>query len=179
MSPGHRESRFEDLVRSTLRDVETYVRNRLDSDSSLDVDDVVTDVFTVAWSKMSSIPAGFELPWLYRVAHNRILNERSKATRRRRIAPLIRHSHSAPPAEDQAVADLAVRDALAMMSEPERELLLLSAWEGLGNEQLAVSLRITENAVAVRLSRAKQSFLSLLETEDAKSQVARETDTRE
>lgn len=179
MSPGHRESRFEDLVRSTARYVETYVRNRLDSDSSLDVDDVVTDVFTVAWSKMSSIPAGFELPWLYRVAHNRILNERSKATRRRRIAPLIRHSHSAPPAEDQAVADLAVRDALAMMSEPDRELLLLSAWEGLGNEQLAVSLRITENAVAVRLSRAKQSFLSLLETEDAKSQVTRETDIRE
>ena len=179
MSPGHRESRFEDLVRSNVRHVETYVRNRLDRDSSLDVDDVVTDVFTVAWSKMSAIPVGFELPWLYRVAHNRILNERSKATRRRRLAALIRPSRSTPPAEDEAVADLAVRHALAMMSEPERELLLLSAWEGLGNEQLAASLGITENAVAVRLSRAKQSFLSNLEMEDAKSQLARETDSRE
>jgi RNA polymerase sigma-70 factor (ECF subfamily) len=179
LSPGHRESRFEDLVRSTARDVETYVRNRLDSDSSLDIDDVVTDTYTIAWSKLSAIPPGFELPWLYRVAHNRILNERSKATRRRRLAALIRPSHAAPAAEDEAVADLAIRDALAMMSEPERELLLLSAWEGLGNEQLAASLRITENAAAIRLSRAKQNFLSLLEMEDAKSKLTGETDTRE
>jgi RNA polymerase sigma-70 factor (ECF subfamily) len=61
-------------------------------------------------------------------------------------------------AEDRVVADESVRAALAALSDDDRELLTLHAWDGLGARELAAVLHISENAVAVRLSRARARF---------------------
>ena len=47
-----------------------------------DVNDVVAEVFVVAWRKIDTMPdAGDVLPWLYGVARNEI-NNRRRASRR-------------------------------------------------------------------------------------------------
>jgi RNA polymerase sigma-70 factor (ECF subfamily) len=48
-----------------------------------------------------------------------------------------------------------VRAALAALPEPDREILTLSAWEGLTPSQIATVLGSSPNAVRVRLHRAR------------------------
>ena len=47
----------------------------------LDVaDDIVAEVFLIAWRRLSDIPVGFERPWLFRTAWNVLANTRRKFT---------------------------------------------------------------------------------------------------
>ena len=52
--------------------------------------------------------------------------------------------------------------ALAALSAADQELLRLVAWEELGNTDIAVVLGITQNAVAIRLHRARARFAQAL-----------------
>ena len=61
-----REKRFERLFDAYAPDVHRYLRRRMAQPA--DVDDLVADVFLIAWRKLSEIPRDAELPWLYRTA---------------------------------------------------------------------------------------------------------------
>ena len=49
-------------------------------------------------------------------------------------------------------------EALGTLSEDDQELLKLVAWEELSHGEIAASLGITTNAVAIRLHRARQRY---------------------
>jgi DNA-directed RNA polymerase specialized sigma24 family protein len=57
--------------------------------------------------------------------------------------------------------------ALASLSESDRELLLLLAWEGLSNEQAARVLEIGPRALRVRVHRARRRLADALAHEAA------------
>ena len=57
-----------------------------------DADDVVAEVFTIAWRRFDDIPADAAIPWLYGVARNVVRNHR-RGERRRAALALV-----APPA---------------------------------------------------------------------------------
>jgi len=59
--------------------------------------------------------------------------------------------------------DLGVFEALASLSETDRELLLLTAWDCLSREQLAAAMGIPRGTVAVRVHRARRRFARALE----------------
>ena len=61
-------------------------------------------------------------------------------------------------AEDYVVADATVREALARLSDDDREIVMLSAWDGLDVHAIATALSITTNVAAVRLTRAQSRF---------------------
>ena len=157
-----REQRFERLVREHGDDVYRYLRRRHSGGDATDAEDLLADVMTVAWRRLDDIPAGAEAPWLFGVARHRLSNARHRRSRRDRIAAPIRPHGAAPAAEDEALADMGLRDALASLPEKEREALLLTAWEGLTPEELAVALGVSVNAAAVRLSKAKSRLQALL-----------------
>ena len=50
----------------------------------------------------------------------------------------------------------AFRDAVGQLRISDREVLLLSAWEGLSHGQIAEVLGLSQAAIDKRLSRAKQ-----------------------
>ena len=52
--------------------------------------------------------------------------------------------------------------ALASLPPADQELLRLVAWEELGNQEIAVVLGVTPNAVAIRLHRARARFADAL-----------------
>jgi RNA polymerase sigma-70 factor, ECF subfamily len=60
------------------------------------------------------------------------------------------------------VIDRAVLRALATLGDRDRELLLLIAWEGLGQAEAAEVLGIRRGAVATRLHRARQRLADAL-----------------
>ena len=103
------------------------------------------------------------LPWLLGVARNVRANLRRGD--RRRDALVERLGPEAAPGGDIAVP-LAERDALraalAGLSETDREILLLAAWDDLDRDEIARALGCTRANVAVRLFRARRRLEAAL-----------------
>jgi RNA polymerase sigma-70 factor (ECF subfamily) len=58
-------------------------------------------------------------------------------------------------------------DALASLPEPDRELLMLVAWEGLETREIAQLLGARPGTVVVRLHRARRRLAAALARQDA------------
>ncbi len=174
-----REQRFSRLVEDHADALHRYLRNRLSGGDGIDAQDVLADVLLIAWQRLDDIPPDAEAPWLFGVARNRLMNAHSKRSRRSAISRRIRPHGPSSPAEDVALADLGLRAALDALPDPEREALLLTAWEGLSPTQLAVALGVSVNAAAIRLSRAKSMLLDQLhddsERPESSGTLARDT----
>ena len=57
-----------------------------------------------------------------------------------------------------------VKAALDLLSDSDRDVLLLAAWEGLTTVELASALQVTPAAARVRLHRARTRFAEALHT---------------
>lgn len=178
MTDAEREERFSRLVREHGDAVHRYLRRRHTGGDATDVEDLLADVMAVAWRRIDEIPADAEAPWLFGVAKHRLSNARHRRARRERIMAPVRPRGSSPAAEDVAIADIGMREALEQLPEKEREALLLTVWEGLTPEELAVALGISVNAGAIRLSKAKARLRVLLAEEPVESLNTVATSTR-
>lgn len=151
---------FNDLFRQNLPEISRFIARRV---SEAEVEDLAADLFEIAWNKRSSIPAGLELPWLYKTARYLISNQRRKNENRSRIMSSMSEPVSAPSAESIALADADLAEAWAKLTSGERETLSLWAFDGLSIGQVAVALEITVNNANVRLSRARKHLAKLLQ----------------
>jgi RNA polymerase sigma-70 factor, ECF subfamily len=108
------------------------------------------------------------LPWLLAIARNVIRNASRSGRRRDRLMALVAAERAASDlhcstgrAEDSATdatAAQAVHAALARLSERDREILLLTSWDGLDPGRAAAALGCSRGTVAVRLHRARTRF---------------------
>jgi RNA polymerase sigma-70 factor (ECF subfamily) len=128
-----------------------------------DVDDLASEVFGVAWRKGSTVTVGEELPWLYRVATNLVANHRRKNARAARLLASLFAPDTSPSAESLAVADISLASAWGELPPKSREVLALTAIDGLSVTEVAASLGITPNAVSVRLARARTQLRTALD----------------
>lgn len=119
-----------------------------------DVQDLLEEVLVVAWRRLDVLPSGHELPWLIGVARNVLNNGRRRYDARSRLHARLPLLNDEASAEDHVVAQLQMERAWSKLNHQDREILLLSLWDGLGIEELAIALSISPNAAAVRLSRA-------------------------
>jgi RNA polymerase sigma-70 factor, ECF subfamily len=143
--------RFEWIYEEHRDAVRAYVRRR--APESI-VDDLVADVFVVCLRRIEDVPRD-PLPWLYGVARKTLANER----RKRRDAPLAPEiSHEPEPAGDPKLAV-----AFAALSDADREILRLVAWEGLSLREAARVLECKPVAARVRYHRAKSRLAAKLE----------------
>ena len=144
--------RFEQIYAEQHDAVRAYVRRRVAEDA---VDDVVSETFLVCWRKLDRVPDD-PLPWLYAVARKTIANHRRKLARQ---AP----PRAAVGGEPEPVGDGALAAAFAALSEHDREVLRLVAWEGLSLREASVVLGCSAIACRVRYHRAKLRLASRLE----------------
>jgi RNA polymerase sigma-70 factor (ECF subfamily) len=162
------EERFRAIFDDCHRPVTAYARRRT---GPADADDVVAEVFLVAWRRLDDVPADRALPWLYGVARGVLANRRRAAGRREQLLHrLAVEPHSdAPPATDPGV-----EAALAVLRPEDREVLRLAAWESLAASEIAVVLGCSPNAAALRLSRARARLRrALTGTDDTRTRGAR------
>ncbi len=143
------EETFRGLFAQHYGAVYAYCARRLGRD---DAADAASDVFTVAWRRIRRVPGEPEArPWLYGVARKVVANHRRTRIRRARLdarmATLGDHTWTDRPGGFDAV--------LEQVSDDDREVLMLAAWEGLGPRELGRALGCSANAAAVRLHRAR------------------------
>ncbi|HEX6447872.1 MAG TPA: sigma-70 family RNA polymerase sigma factor [Trebonia sp.] len=130
-------------------------------------EDLLSEVFIAALSASSRVVAhdsGSALPWLYGIA----LNVLRRHFRQQEPTPGVTHDFAMDwDAVDERIDARAergrLRTALAVLSDSDRELLLLVGWEGLSQAEAATSLGISHGAARVRLHRARKRALKALE----------------
>lgn len=148
--------RFEDLFEAHHRALLTYAARRCAS--MADAEDVVADVFLVAWRRLDDVPAGDAARlWLYGVARRTIANQRRSTTRRANLQARLEQTTERPTDAGSPDMEPAL-EALARLSTADQELLRLVAWEELSHAEIAQVLDISVNAVAIRLHRARARF---------------------
>lgn len=157
MTPPWTPDRFEELFRSAAPAVRRYLRRHVEPDA---VDDLLAEVFSVAWRRLDRVPDP-PLPWLLVVARHTCRHHWRSRGRAEALwfAAVNRAWHDPDPSPETAV--LAREDALAALaqcSDLEREALLLVAWDGLSHTDAARVANCSTRAFTVRLSRARARF---------------------
>jgi len=143
------EEAFRSLFSRHYGAVFGYAARRIGWDEA---GDAAAEVFTVAWKKIRSVPDGSEaLPWLYGVARRVVSNHRRSQRRRERLESRV----AVQPVRrvEQDPSDFEA--ALDSLSDDDREILMLAAWEGLGPAEMGSVLGCSANAASVRLHRAR------------------------
>lgn len=162
MTAADPETRFRRLFDEAERDLLAYALRRVERPE--DAADVVAETFLVAWRRLPEVPAGGEARlWLYGVARRQLANQRRGQLRRSQLVDRLRAELPAAMATAGSAAATAdddraplVRAALARLTEEDRELLTLSAWEGLSPGELATALELPAVTLRSRLHRARK-----------------------
>jgi RNA polymerase sigma-70 factor (ECF subfamily) len=146
---------FEELFRKTRTDLLAYLLRR--SPSAEDAADVLAETYLIAWRKLNAIPKGDRARlWLFGVARNLLLKgagrRRSTHVLVERLAGELQNGVRAPVDDDRSAA---LGTALAALPERDREIVTLTAWEGLTPRQIAAVTGMSANVVRVRLHRAR------------------------
>jgi RNA polymerase sigma-70 factor (ECF subfamily) len=166
---AERGRRFEELYAAHHIPLLGYALRR--TDNTDDAADVLAETFLTAWRRLEEIPPGSQARlWLYGTARHVLANHRRGKRRRLALADRLKAdlAVSYRPAEQAGeLADIAA--ALRKMPESDRELLALSAWEGLDPGQIAAVLGCSRNAARIRLHRARRRFAAELGQDPARS----------
>lgn len=133
------------------------------------VDDLAAETFLIAWRRAQDIPAHV-LPWLLNVAAKLLANQRRRTDRAdalvERLARVSRlDDPDAAAAAERRAERVAVLRALTRLSASDRELMLLSVWDGLPARDIAVVLDVNPVATRTRLSRARRRLERALRAE--------------
>jgi RNA polymerase sigma factor (sigma-70 family) len=159
-------SRFTRLYKELYPRVLAYAMRRAAPDVAREATD---ETFLVAWRRRDAIPAEAALPWLLVVARNILSDQHRRGRRQDALALEIARAAamSEPGLETAVVERIAVLSALAQLSSKDREVLILTVWDGLSNRDAAAVLGCSAATFAVRLYRARRRLADALEQFDA------------
>lgn len=165
MSPrADRRARFETIVADVLEPLQRYLHRRA---PAADSDDALADVLLVIWRRLDDVPSDAALPWSYAVARRCLANRRRGNERHLhlvdRVAAERPTATELDPQHRIERLDPELGAAIAGLSETEREIVHLWAWEQLEPREIATVLDLTPNAVSVALSRAKRKLRAALD----------------
>jgi RNA polymerase sigma-70 factor (ECF subfamily) len=130
------------------------IRRTVDRESA---EDVAAETFAIAWRRRDE-PVDDPLAWLYGVARRLIANQHRGTGRHAKLH--VRLSRE-PPFESRDPSSLvadrdATLSAFSALSDRDREILMLVAWEGVGSRAGAEILGCTRTAFELRLFRARR-----------------------
>ncbi|MCU7724393.1 RNA polymerase sigma factor [Actinoplanes sp. KI2] len=155
------------------RNIYAYVARRLGPDLA---EDVASETFLTAFDRRHGydLDRGDARPWLFGIASNLVARHvRAESRRYRALARASGQESGAADGHADAVAGrldaAAVRgrlaEALRLLPEPVRAVLLLVAWAGLSQQEAAEALGIPAGTARSRLHRARQEMRKALGAE--------------
>jgi RNA polymerase sigma factor (sigma-70 family) len=154
---------FQRLYTAYVDPVLGYALRRVGTPA--DAADVVAETFLVAWRRRADVPAGEAARlWLYGVARRVLANQRRGELRRSALGSRLRAELPTvvPDLAGAVVGQTDAFRALAQLGKADREVVELTAWEGLDSREVADVLGITPVAARARLSRARNRLRGLL-----------------
>jgi RNA polymerase sigma factor (sigma-70 family) len=161
------EQRFRALFASAYPALCRYAYHR--GLSRADVDDLVAEVLTIAWRRLDAVPVDDPTPWLFAVARNVWRNHLRSAARRDAFAARVPDRNLAYPTDMASFPTVdEIGRAMAALSDDDRDILRLVAWDGLTPAQVAVVLGCTPTTARVRLHRARARLAHRLDSAETR-----------
>jgi len=142
-----------------------YFRRRTEGVST--AEDLCAEVFRIAWQK--SADRELSVLMVFGIARNILRNHYRSNARSLNLAHQLEAQRSHPLDSD----DGAVREALDQLTPGEREVLLLTYWDGFTSAEISELLNISATAVRMRVSRARKQLSQLLRAGHATEDVQR------
>ncbi|PCE15780.1 hypothetical protein AUC47_13010 [Microbacterium sp. SZ1] len=134
-------------------------------ENQAEVDEITAEVFVVAWRKLRpEKPMG--LRWFIRTADNKVRDaDRRARSRGRALDALSRGLRNAAETIHPLEA-LALRQAMKSLNARERQVVVLTYWDGLNAGEVAEVLHCSTAAVWTTLTRARAKLRTQLEAKE-------------
>lgn len=146
------ESAFADMLQESRAALARVARHYA---ALQDVPDLLQEIHLQLWRSFDNFAGRSDRStWVYRVALNTALSFRRKPVPPHQPLESIAERGDAGGAIDQ----MQLLEVFLSTLDPVQRALLLLDLEGLPREQIAEVLGISENAVAIRMTRLRQSF---------------------
>ncbi len=131
-------------------------------------DEIAAETLEIAWRRRGE-PVRDQLSWTLGIARGVLANRRRSEGRRKALdARLAAEWITTAPDPAEGMADRSeLLFALASLSEDDREVLLLLAWDDLDRAQAARVIGCSRAALAVRLHRARRRLEAALADDGA------------
>jgi RNA polymerase sigma-70 factor (ECF subfamily) len=162
-------ARLEAVYRETYGQITAYAARRCHSPQ--DAADVVAETFAIAWRRIGELPDGEEATlWLYGVARKVLANHYRGEVRRQALSMELdaEMADLYGTSPDSGIELKAIAQIFRALSDDDRELLSLVAWECLDRQKIATVLGLSRNAVRIRLHRARRRFARALAEGDVR-----------
>jgi RNA polymerase sigma-70 factor (ECF subfamily) len=159
-----RAKRFEAIFRKNYPQVLAFaLRRSTDRDAA---EEVAAETFLIAWRRFEVI-SHEPLPWLLSTARNVLANQRRSSRRRDAFGPRLALDSVDPPDLGTSIPEqVADREAFAKaflnLRLRDREVLALSAWEGLSPREAGLVMDCSAATFSLRLHRARGRLLKKL-----------------
>ncbi len=158
-----RQDRFEAVFTQNHRRVLGYLLRRVEQPA--DAADLLAETFLTAWRRFDELPDRADM-WLLGTARRVLANHRRGCVRQLQLANRLRDALISTPYKGTSSTSDRIAVALSELSPSDRELLTLTAWEGLGPSDVAIVLRTSDTVTRVRLHRARNRLRNRLATLD-------------
>lgn len=132
-----------------------YFRRRTEGAST--AEDLTADVFRIAWEK-SRQDQELSVLVVFGIARNVLRNHYLSTVRSQNLTQQLERQRTAELGSDDGL----VREALDRLKPEEREVLLLTYWDGFSSAEVSSLLDVTATAVRMRLHRARKELGTLL-----------------
>ncbi len=154
---------FEQLVHKYQGPLFRFVANLVDGSIA---EDLVQDIFVSAFAHIAGFDpqrASFRT-WIYRIARNRVLNEKKKR-RELLLEKMPERVDERTPSDDLLEKETFKRldEAFARLPFRERVIFVMAELEGLSYKQIAQVENLALGTVKSRLSRAKERLRRVLD----------------
>jgi RNA polymerase sigma factor (sigma-70 family) len=141
--------------------IQRYLARRVGEQAA---DDLLADTFLLAFGKRKIYDPRYRdaLPWLYGIATNVVRQHRRQEARQLRLSQALTPTAVTPDHSERTAVNLTARalrpvliGAVARLARPDRDVLLLAAWEQLSYDEIARALGVPVGTVRSRLHRAR------------------------
>lgn len=160
-----------EVIQANGADLLSYLTRR--TSPPADAADVLSNVLVVLWNRRKDIPHEAESAgmWSFGVARNALRDYRRQGVRRAALADALRNNlesltleRVSDPLEatDRTRRGEAVRSAVARLSKPYRELIMLVHWDEFSMAQAATLLGVNPSTARSRYARARQRLATEL-----------------
>jgi RNA polymerase sigma-70 factor (ECF subfamily) len=129
-------------------------------------DDLAQDAMLKAWHARESFQAGTNMKaWAFTILRNVFYSEKRRSWRRESLDPEVAEATLVSPSNPGDGLDLlALRNALNMLPEDQREALILVGAGGLAYEEAAEVCGCAVGTIKSRVSRARKAVTELLDS---------------
>ena len=129
-------------------------------------DDLAQDAMLKAWHARASFQAGTNMKaWSFTILRNIFYSEKRRSWRRAPLDPEVAEATLVSPSNPGDGLDLlALRNALNLLPEDQREALILVGAGGLAYEEAAEVCGCAVGTIKSRVSRARKAVVDLLES---------------